>query len=454
MNEQKMLDVMAEINAQTAEREELVECIALALLAKKNLFILGDTGQAKSYCINEWRKRITGAKQFERLMSKQTDEEALFGRIDLASLIPGCLPQAELLQDSSYAILYKKLSDTYEQYAISGKQDTLEEAKALNEQLEAVKKIVCSLHSNVPTMITQGKIPDSHIVFLDEIFKAGDGILNSLLTAMNEHVYTNEGKTVKIPVISFFSASNEIPDFKDSAQSLLKPLYDRFDLKVMTGYVAEKANRLSILSQKQDTVPKKITATITLEELRTMQREAEGISVSETIHELMDNVLCELRRKGVHVSDRKFFGYMPIVRAKAYLSGRREVVSKDLTVLKNYFWNSPSEIETVSNVLSEICENPVGAEIDRLLEMAAESMNEMRTALADDSTNLKPYIKFSKELYRIYKSVSALQKQGMSGTDMKEVSRGTVQLETYAEEADKLAQTPHITLAEKKRLDV
>ena len=59
MGHEKMLAVMDEVNSLAAEREELVECIALALLSRKNLFILGDTGQAKSYCINEFRKRIT-----------------------------------------------------------------------------------------------------------------------------------------------------------------------------------------------------------------------------------------------------------------------------------------------------------------------------------------------------------------------------------------------------------
>ena len=36
----KMLAVMADVNAQVAEREELVELIAIALLTRKNLFIL------------------------------------------------------------------------------------------------------------------------------------------------------------------------------------------------------------------------------------------------------------------------------------------------------------------------------------------------------------------------------------------------------------------------------
>ena len=74
----KMLAVMADVNASVSEREELVELIAIALLTRKNLFILGDPGQAKSYAINAFRSRITGVKQFERLLSKQTAETILF----------------------------------------------------------------------------------------------------------------------------------------------------------------------------------------------------------------------------------------------------------------------------------------------------------------------------------------------------------------------------------------
>ena len=98
----RMLAVIADVNAQVAEREELVEMIAIALLTRKNLFILGAPGQAKSYAINAFRNRITGARQFERLLSKQTDEEQLFGRIDLSSLIPGAVPENILEQDSVY----------------------------------------------------------------------------------------------------------------------------------------------------------------------------------------------------------------------------------------------------------------------------------------------------------------------------------------------------------------
>ena len=78
----KMLALMAEVNGELAERQELVESIAIALLTRSNLFILGKPGQAKSHSINLFRQRITGMRQFERQMSKQADEEQLFGRID------------------------------------------------------------------------------------------------------------------------------------------------------------------------------------------------------------------------------------------------------------------------------------------------------------------------------------------------------------------------------------
>lgn len=41
----EMNQIIDEVKSEVAERDELVECIAIALLAKKNLFILGDTGQ-------------------------------------------------------------------------------------------------------------------------------------------------------------------------------------------------------------------------------------------------------------------------------------------------------------------------------------------------------------------------------------------------------------------------
>lgn len=456
-----MNGIIDEVNAEVSEREELVECIALALLAGKNLFILGDTGQAKSYAINEFRKRIVGAKQFERLMSKQTDEEQLFGRLDLSSLIPGNMPKDELLKEVAYVKLKSKLKNLYDEYQFNEDKDTLKRAADISRDIDYLERIICTLKSGKPKMITEGKIPDSHIVFLDEIFKSNDGILNSLLTALNEKVYTNEGETVKIPVVSFFSASNEIPNFADSAQAILKPLYDRFEIKVLTEYVAEKDNRMSVLKRKQLHTNDAINSSITLDELFQMQEDVEAVRVPDSINELMDDVLCALRRSGIHVSDRKFFNFTPIVQAKAYLNGNNEVSPSDLLVLKNYFWNNPSEIPTVGKILTDFCENPLGTEVEKFLDMAREAklvMDERIPEIDDEtvkeSEKIKPYVVFSKELFRIYLALTNLKCTDLSDSDIKLIDDGATELEKMLSDAANSVGAAYISLSEQKRLEV
>ena len=282
----KMRARMEEVRAQVAERDDLIEVIAIALLTRKNVFILGDTGQAKSYAVNLFREGITGARQFERLMSKQTDEEALFGRLDLSSLIPGGVPDEVLSRDSRYQDMQRQLDA-----CLAGRKDT----SALVEEMEQYRKALSALHSGAPRTVIRGKIPDSHICFLDEIFKASDGILNALLTALNERRYTNEGTTIDIPTISFFSASNEIPNFSNPEEKILKPLYDRFELKVVTEYVEDRAARLSVLKGKQarqGQLKPLPAALVTLDELEEMQRDVAGVAVPDSVNELMDDVLC------------------------------------------------------------------------------------------------------------------------------------------------------------------
>ncbi len=452
MNSQKMLDIMAEVNRDAAEREELVECIAIALLTGKNLFILGDTGQAKSYCVNQFRKRITGARQFERLMSKQTDEEQLFGRLDLSSLIPGSMPRDELMRDPIYAELYNKVEERYRDYIADKDDMSLIEASETANKLENVKRILCHLKASTPKVVTDGKIPDSDIVFLDEIFKANDGILNSLLTALNERVYTNEGQTVNIPVISFFSASNEIPDFSDPAQQILKPLYDRFELKVLTNYVTDKTNRMEVLERKQNGQSGEISTTVTLAELNEMQREVAAVKIPPAINELMDSVLCELRKAGIHVSDRRFFGFYPVAQAKAWLRGAAEVSSKDLLVLKNYFWNKPEEIQKIAQILFDLCENPIGAEIDNILSMAYECKNSFDNDFAAEPESFKSYVKFSTEILRIYIKATELRADDMPESDENALDDCLTKLEDLSVEVDDTVHSEHVTLQNRKRL--
>ena len=397
----RMLAVMADVNGQVAEREELVEAIAIALLTRKNLFILGAPGQAKSYAINQFRARITGARQFERLLSKQTDEEQLFGRVDLSSLLPGSVPESVVSGDELYQHLRSKLECFVESF--SSQKDspsTYELLRAHTAALADYRAALAALHSGEPSVLTAGKIPEADIVFLDEIFKCNDGVLNSLLTALNERKYTNEGRTYPIPVISFFAASNEIPNFNDPQEKILEALYDRLELKVVTANIADRDKRLAILRDKQAGRFGQITAVITLGELLDMQQAVGGIPIPDAVNELADDILCQLRKDGIPVSDRKYLNYYPIVQAKAWISGHPAVEPEDLLALKNYLWQKPGERTMVEAVLSRMCVNPMQDKTDNIRSMAMDMYSDFEAAAANQRK--KALVKLRGEAVRLY----------------------------------------------------
>ena len=58
-----------------------------------------------------------------------------------------------------------EVKKAYEQYEIDGKAESLEKANKLAKELNAIKEIVCAVKDTAPKIITEGKIPDSHIIF-------------------------------------------------------------------------------------------------------------------------------------------------------------------------------------------------------------------------------------------------------------------------------------------------
>jgi len=387
MLQQKMVELVKDVKKTVCEREELIGIIAIALLAKQNVFILGDTGQAKSYAVNQFRKRIVGAKQFEKLMSKQTDEEQLFGRLDITGLIRG----------------------------------------------------------EKPRIITDGKLPDCDICFLDEIFKSSEGILNSLLTALNERKWTNEGEVIDLPVISFFSASNEIPNFNNPEEKILKPLYDRFQLKVLTKYVEDKNNRVKMLKDIQAGANNTVDKTITLDELHQMQNEVKQVEIPDSVNELMDSILCELRRKNIAVSDRKYFNFGAIVQAVAWLDGKNTVDESHMTVLVSYLWNTPQEIETVREIVYALCVNPISAELETITADAMESYEQFNTA----DSKPKALSKLRNELLRLFaKTLELTAKANDSDAVKKSIAKCVAKLEDFNRNSCNATGFTYVNLAE------
>ena len=108
-------------------------------------------------------------------------------------------------------------------------------------------------------------------MFLDEIFKCNDGVLNASDGAQRAEVH-QRGPNLSHSDDLLFAASNEIPNFNDPEEKILAALYDRLELKVVTENISEKAHRLAILKDKLGGSFDIVHATISLEELAPCSR--------------------------------------------------------------------------------------------------------------------------------------------------------------------------------------
>lgn len=101
------------------------------------------------------------------------------------------------------------------------------------------------IHSSVFYRQTAGLLPEATTGFLDEIFKANSAILNAMLSIMQERIFYNAGRPVKVPLCMVFGASNEPPADKD-----LDALYDRFPIRVLCLPIDDTYSNLMKLLEK------------------------------------------------------------------------------------------------------------------------------------------------------------------------------------------------------------
>ena len=176
----KIQTLLLKLNKDVFEREEAIRLALLAGIANESIFMLGPPGVAKSLVARKLKHAFKDAKSFEYLMGRFSTPDEIFGPISIAKL---------------------KDKDVYER--------------------------------NV-----SGYLPDSEIVFLDEIWKASPPIQNSLLTAINEKRYRNGNSEIDIPLKALISASNELPTEGEG----LEALWDRFVVRLYVDGVKDRDN--------------------------------------------------------------------------------------------------------------------------------------------------------------------------------------------------------------------
>ncbi|WP_193065144.1 AAA family ATPase [Oceanobacillus oncorhynchi] len=284
-NLDKLKEIKDALNNKFIERDKEIEAILIALLSRQHMLMIGPAGTGKSALSAELSNIIDGSSYFQWLLTKFSTPEELFGPLSLKELENG---------------VYKR---------------------------------------NV-----KSKMPEAHIVFLDEIFKANSAILNSLLTLINERLFYNNSQPVSSPLMTVVGSSNEYPEEDEG----LEALFDRFLLRFEIDYIGDESNFISMLKGQgqNQTMP-----SMTLKELENLQFLCDMVMIPDEVYEALSAMRIDLKDQAIHPSDRRFKQSLSILQAKALTEQRQEVKLKDLLVLEHTLWENVDQKVKVSEIV-------------------------------------------------------------------------------------------------------
>ncbi len=352
----KLQNVEQEIQLTLIERDEPVHVAILSLVMREHLVLLGMPGTAKSMLINELARRVSpasggGLRTFIYLLTKFTTPEELFGPISINGL----------------------KSDDYRR-------------------------------------VTAGKVPESELIFLDEVFKGSSAILNYLLRGMNERLFENGSQTIQMPLISLFGASNEMPQGQD-----LDAMWDRFLIRLFVEYVSDTgfAKLLQLFATKAaaQTTPQ----TISQAELVQIQAAASQVELPGSTLSVIEQLRRELKNKGITISDRRWGWSLKALQAQALLDGRPSVNEDDLSLLKHTLWLQPEQITEIGRILARMG-NPLNAKAAELADSAEDVFQkaiEVQNQGGSEEEKMSAAIEGTTKLKKIKTSLEAIRRQVM-----------------------------------------
>ncbi|PIC79035.1 ATPase [Sporosarcina sp. P18a] len=313
----KLHEIKKALNAKFFERENEVEGILIALLSKQHMLMIGPAGTAKSALSVELAKIVNGTSYFQWLLTRFSTPEEVFGPLSLKDLEEG---------------VYKRNTAT--------------------------------------------KMPEAHLVFLDEIFKANSAILNSLLTLINERLFYNDGQPIKAPLMSIIGASNEYPEEGEG----LEALFDRFLLRFEINFIADESNFVSMMKDEGEHVE---MPTMHLDELVQLQSMTNKVHISDEVFDTLSTIRRELQDEGIQPSDRRFKQSLSILKARALINQRESVQPDDMVILGNALWETLDQKETVCRIVRRHSQDSLAQRLSAIENEANEIYD---CALRDEST--------------------------------------------------------------------
>lgn len=344
---ERFKQLLGEMNRGIYEKETEISLSLLAALAGESIILLGPPGVAKSMVARQLKTAFGDAQSFEYLMSRFSTPDEIFGPVSIQKL---------------------KTSDTYER-------------------------------------AVEGYLPTADVVFLDEIWKAGPAIQNTLLTVINEKIFRNGNREMHLPLKLLVAASNELPAKGEG----LEALWDRFVIRIESRPIKlEKNFRAMLLDSHADFLgPTDFTDStdfsgftgglghadfadnadfsdlkITSEEYAEWTERIDKIGVKIEVLDAISAIRKSLRavnvdeaaeRRNIYVSDRRWKNIVRLLRTSAFMQDREEVDICDLLPIYHCLWQEPEERDAIRNIV-----------IRALFSPFADKLVEMKNALAED----------------------------------------------------------------------
>lgn len=341
---ERFKQLLGEMNRGIYEKETEISLSLLAALAGESIILLGPPGVAKSMVARQLKTAFKNARSFEYLMSRFSTPDEIFGPVSIQKL---------------------KTSDTYER-------------------------------------AVEGYLPTADVVFLDEIWKAGPAIQNTLLTVINEKIFRNGNREMHLPLKLLVAASNELPAKGEG----LEALWDRFVIRIESRPIKLEKNFRAMLLEaptdflgptdftdfsgskgKSDSTDFSDSADfsdlkITAEEYAEWAEKICKIGVKEEVLDAISAIRKSLRavnvdeaaeRRNIYVSDRRWKNIVRLLRTSAFMQDREEVDICDLLPIYHCLWQEPEERDAIRSIV-----------IRALFSPFAEKLVEMKNALAED----------------------------------------------------------------------
>ncbi|ARQ98513.1 MoxR/RavA-like ATPase [Campylobacter devanensis] len=349
MYKTKIENIIKELSSGLFEREECLKLVLLSMFAGKSIFLYGPPGTAKSMIARRASLafKITDNSQdeskesnngfFAYLMNRFSTPEEIFGPIDIAEL----------------------------------KKNNL-------------------------TRKTDGYLPTAHFAFLDEIWKSSPAILNTLLTIINERIYRDGNKDIKVPLKGVVCASNEFPPDNQG----LEALYDRMILRYFVKPLEERENFKKLFKSKKSNDIKPLEP-FSITELEQIAIKSQDIKFEQNTMDLICDLKSQIQLlnqdkeyrkkllssdeyKPIYISDRRWKQCAELLQTAALLSDRDAVERYDLALLAHLLWSSEEDKAIIEKILFNV------------LNENSNFDSELK-ALKEDNLNLKNLIE--KNLY-------------------------------------------------------